>query len=43
MSFGCNLNFISLVVEDHNAGELMPKMCLSYCSLVAENQWDLSL
>lgn len=43
MSFGYNLNFISLVIEDDSAGELMPKMCLSYCSMVAENQWDLSL
>lgn len=43
MSFDYNLNFISLVVEGHSAGELMPKVCLSYCSMVAENQWDLSL
>lgn len=31
------------MVEGLSAGELMPKMCLSYCSMVAENQWDLSL
>lgn len=43
MSLDHNLNFISPVVEGHSAGELMPKMCLSYCSMVADNQWDLSL
>ena len=43
MSFDYNLNFISLMVAGHSAGELMPKMCLPYCLMHAENQWDLSL
>lgn len=42
MSFDSNINFISLMAG-HSAGELMPKMYLSYCLMHAENQWDLSL
>lgn len=33
VSFYYNLNFISLAVEGYSAAELMPKMCVSYCSM----------